>query len=133
MYLKYALLADHASLDSNNKVNIHGIFDTLFTPNFPVIVQSKFLVLKFEGSPTEIGNHKISVELRDNKANKINSFEQTLNVVAERPNTRGVRAGIIMAFQMLPFEKAGDYEFVIFLNDRFMGRVNLLLKKMGDP
>ena len=68
MKLLYVLLADHAFLSIDKKVNIIGIFETINAVKFP-ITHPKFVVI---GSIiTSKTNFKLSVTLTDDKGKSL--------------------------------------------------------------
>ena len=127
------------SLDQAKKVNAIGIFDNIFATNFPAAHRDMALIAKFEGTNTDKGDHKISVELRDDDDNKIvPSLDQNV-VLGNAPITQGATSGgLVMRFQDLVFPKPGQYQFVLFGDDRFLGRVLFTVVKanvrgVGEP
>jgi hypothetical protein len=130
MFVRYSFLADHVLFDSIGKMIAVGIFDIIHAQKFPSKHRDMTLALNLEGTTTEKGDHKISVELRDDKANRLISLEQTIKL--ERPGvTHGsLRAGMIARFQDLQLPKAGQYEFVVFADDRFLSRVSFAVSQV---
>jgi len=125
MFIKYAFLADSASLDAAGKLTAMGIFDTIFSPKFPARHRDMTLVAYLEGTFSEKGDQKLSVELRDDKGNKLISYEQTIAL-----NPTNLRAGIVLKIQDFVFQSPGEYEFVMFVNDRFLGRVTFKVQEV---
>lgn len=129
MFIRYAFLADSAFLDAAGKLTATGIFDLIRTIKFPTVQRDMTLVAYLEGSLSESGPHKFSVELRDDEANKLASLEKTI-AMGPTPIQSTLRAGVIVKLQDLPFQRAGQYEFVMFVNDRFLGRVTFTVQKL---
>lgn len=125
MFVKYAFLADSATIDAAGKLTAMGIFDIIFAPKFPVRHRDMTLVAYLEGSAAEKGNHKLSVELRDDKANRLGAYEQTIAL-----NPTSLRAGMMFKLLDFVYPRAGQYEFVIFADDRFLGRVTFSVQKI---
>jgi hypothetical protein len=136
MFVRYALLADSATLDANGKVNAIGIFDIIFVKKIPSVHRDMTIVADLEGAATEKGEHTLSIELRDDKANRLASFEQKIVLNTSPVSQSVVRAGFVAKLQDFPFMKAGRYEFVMFINnDRFLGRIPftvIQLRKAGE-
>ena len=129
MRLRFGLLAEYASLDSDGKISANGIYDILFATSFPILCPTAYLVLSIEGTLTEEGKHKISVELRDEQANKLQEITQAIEIGKMKIKINMVRADIVLKFQGLIFTKPGAYEFVIFGDKRFLGRIIFYIKK----
>lgn len=130
MFIRYTFLADKVSLDATGKLNALGIFDTIFTTQFPTIHREMTLVAKLEGTLAEKGEHKLSVEFRDADANKLGSFEQKIAWETSLMGLNILKAGVIVEMRGLRFNSAGQYEFVMFLDDRFLGRVPLTVQQI---
>jgi hypothetical protein len=130
MFLKYALLADTVTLDASGKATAVGIFDIIYAVGFPVLQRDMSLIALLEGTAAEKDEYKLTVELRDEKANKFASFEQTIKL-APTPNRQVMRARVLVRIQDLPFVHPGEYEFVMFINDRFLGRTTFSVKATG--
>jgi len=129
MFLKNAFLADVATADASGKLNAVGIFDVIFFSSLPAVHRDMSLIIRLEGAPSEKGDHELSVELRDDAANKLASFNQR---IALTPSiVRGnLRAQVLMNLRDVTFRTAGQYEFVIFINNRFLGRVTFVVQKV---
>jgi hypothetical protein len=117
-------------VDASQKMSAIGIFDVIFASQFPARNTNMSLVFKLDGTIAEKGKHNLSVELRDEKSNKLAEFRQDLEFQPP-PNVQGkVSAQVIMRMQNLPFQTKGQYEFVIFVDDRFLGRVPLTIQQL---
>ena len=127
MFIRYAFIADSVMLDANGKMSAIGIFDTIGAIQFPTVHRDMTLVANLEGNISEQGEHKITVELRDDDSNKLASLDQM--VTFKNPTTvqGSIRAGLILKIQDLLFQKPGRYEFVIFGDERFLGRVSFAI------
>ncbi len=130
MFVRYAFLADHVLFDAIGKMIAVGIFDIIYAQKFPTKHRDMTLALNLEGTSTEKGDHKVSIELRDDKANRLVSLEQTIKMENPGVTHGSLRAAMIARFQDLPFPKAGQYEFVIFADDRFLSRVSFAVSQI---
>lgn len=127
MFIRYAFVADSVMLDANGKMSAIGIFDTIGAIQFPTVHRDMTLVANLEGNISEQGEHKITVELRDNDSNKLASLDQTVAFKSPETVQGNIRAGLIVKLQDLLFIKPGRYEFVLFGDDRFLGRVSFAI------
>lgn len=60
MDLKFALLADHATLTRDGKLVIVGDFDAITAPKLPATHPQFFVVVRFQASITEgTGSHRL--------------------------------------------------------------------------
>ena len=55
MDVTLAVLADHANVSDQGKLNILGIFDRILASNFPAVHPQLHPVLRFSASPAERG------------------------------------------------------------------------------
>jgi hypothetical protein len=130
MFVRYAFLADSVSVDVNGKLNAMGIFERIFARKFPALHREMVLVARFEGTVADKGTHKITVEIRDGDANPLGSREQTIELKS-LPGIHGnVVGGLVLRLRDFVFKRAGQYEVVIFDNNRFLCRVTFLLLEL---
>jgi len=129
MFLKNAFLADVVTSDATGKLTAVGIFDVIFSSAFPTVHRDMTLVVRLEGTPAEKGDHNLSVELRDHDANKIAQFGQKIALLPSNID-KILRAQVIVNLRDVPFRSPGQYEFVIFSDERFLGRVVFTLGKV---
>jgi hypothetical protein len=130
MFVRNAFLADKVSLDASWKVSALGIFDTIFGAKFPAKHGDLTLVAKLEGTAAEKGDHKFSVEFRDVKGNKLGSYERMMSWRSSQLGSNILKTNVILEVRGLLIPKPGEYEFVMFLDDRFLGRVPLTVQQI---
>ncbi len=131
MFIRYAFLSDTVSFDQAGKISAIGIFERIFAEKFPVRHRDMFLVASIEGTNTEKGEHKVSIEIRDNEDNRLALIEQQV-IFEDSPVVQGITVGkFVLKFQDFVFPKPGQYQIVIFSNDRFIGRVLFAVQKMN--
>jgi hypothetical protein len=118
MEVKFAVLADYASITREGKLNILGIFDAINTEKFPIALPSFFVVASLTAGAAEFETDKnIKIVLCDEDGNCLFSAEQVIHVT--RPNKAGAlfTTNQIAAIVGFPFKKAGDYQFSILVNN----------------
>ncbi|MBI1805349.1 MAG: hypothetical protein HY033_11575 [Ignavibacteriae bacterium] len=130
MFIRYSFLADTVTVDASGKLNAIGIFDNIFAAQFPSIHRDMTLVINLEGTVAEKGEHDLSVELRDDKANRLAAFDQKINIQNAAITKGSLRANVIFKLQDLPFQRHGQYEFVFFIDGRFLGRVLFIVQRV---
>src|SRR5205823_13144307 len=63
--VKVALLADYSNVSREGKLNILGIFDTIYAPTFPTTHPHMQLVIRFEADAREAGaTRQVEVQFR---------------------------------------------------------------------
>jgi hypothetical protein len=130
MFVKYAFIAESAHLDEKGNTHAVAIFDTILTPGFPALRRDMTLVAQLEGTASEAGDHRITVELRDEDANKLAEMALPLALGSSKLLHGIFRSGVILQMHDLVFKKAGHYEFVMFVDQRFLGRVTFAVQKV---
>src|SRR6184192_3249022 len=65
MRVSLALLADYSNVSREGKLNILGIFDTIYAPGFPTTHAHMQLVVRFEADAREAGaTRQVEVQFR---------------------------------------------------------------------
>ncbi len=117
MEIPLALLVDYANISREGKLNILGIFDTLWVISFPATHPQMQLVINFEASRAEEGKEKkVEVQFRDSDGNKLNSISGKLKV-PKGESGQPIKMTHIIVINNLLIEKPGHYEFNILVND----------------
>jgi hypothetical protein len=131
MFVKYAFLAESVSFDVTGKMSAIGIFEVINALKFPALQLNMHLVVNLEGTIGEKGDHAISIELRDRDGNRLMPpFEQKLTMGAPTITHGVLRAGLVLKVQAVQFLKAGQYEFVVFADDRFLHRITFEVQQV---
>ena len=128
MKLLYVLLADHAFLSIDKKLNIIGIFENINALRFPV-THPKFVVVgSIEPSKKEF---KMSVVIASGEGRPImdNVPEQNISLPAAADRNFNFIVEIINS----TFPKAGDYEVQILVDGGRIGEVPLKVIEATKP
>ena len=121
MKLHYVLLADHAFLSIDKKVNIIGVFETINAQKFPV-THPKFVVI---GSVVPSNTKfKMSVLLTDDKGESLmnNINEKEINLPSEAENKN---FNFIIEMLNPSFPKPGEYRVQINIDGEKIGEQTL--------
>lgn len=116
--LNFLATADNAFVDSENKLNVIGIFDTVGAKSFPTI-HSKFFVaanISVDGESP----HRMKLSLKKD-GNEIKSVER--NDVDQK------RFNWIVEFQNQRFDEEGIYQITIDLDGHFLDSRDMILVK----
>ena len=129
MKLVYVLLADHAFLSIDKKVNIIGVFETINAAKFP-ITHPKFVVI---GSiiPSK-NNFKMSVTLSDEKGKSLlnNINEKEINLP---PQVANKNFNFIIEMINPSFPKPGEYKVGINVDGEKIGEQSLKVVETPKP
>ena len=80
MEIKTAVLADTANVSQEGKLNITGIFNRIQSGSFPVTWPSMVLVVRLEAHSSEIGSHKITIQVTDEDGGKLVTVQGNLDI-----------------------------------------------------
>ena len=119
MDVKLAVLAEYASVSTDGKLNLLGIFNQISSDKMPAGVPIIYIAVSFEAGPAEFGSTKrIETFLHDEDNAQLLHAEQTATV--PRADRAGVRAtlNVVSAVAGLGFAKAGTYQFAILVDGR---------------
>ncbi|PIW63158.1 MAG: hypothetical protein COW13_02240 [Candidatus Omnitrophica bacterium CG12_big_fil_rev_8_21_14_0_65_50_5] len=118
MNVTLAVLADYANVTKENKINILGIFDTIYSKVFPFVWHSMQLVMKFEYPRAEADSTKnIIVKLMDEDGKTIFQVGGEFKLTKPQNNILTIQANHFLILNSLRFEKPGNYQFSILVNE----------------
>jgi hypothetical protein len=115
MQVKLAVVADHANVSSEGKLNILGIFDRIVVSDLPAVHPQMHLIVRLEAHPAERDRpHPVEVRLHDPDGQTV--FELKGEVVPEGLAGETITANQIVGINNLVLAKTGEYVFVIFVD-----------------
>jgi hypothetical protein len=130
MDVTLAVLADFANTSADGKLNILGIFDTVYAEQYPAAHPEMKLVVRFRIHPAEIGQQKhIEIQLRTDQGQRLFQFTIELDLV--EPKERQLPAGemiatdSILGINGLRIAAAGTYEVVILVTGEVKASIPL--------
>lgn len=130
MQVPLAVLADYANTTGEGKLNIMGIFDTIFAASAPVIHGQMQLVFRLRAQPADRGQAKgVEVRLLDADGRLIVQFGTTLQLPDDFPLNGEIPQ--IIGFNNLRFERFGDYAFHILVNGETKAVVGFVVKELA--
>ncbi|OGY29293.1 MAG: hypothetical protein A3F35_01125 [Candidatus Woykebacteria bacterium RIFCSPHIGHO2_12_FULL_45_10] len=128
MKLSYALVADHAFLSIDKKVNIIGVFETINAAKFPV-VHPKFVVVGSIEPSKQV--FKMAIDIVDSVSGKKvieNNTEREIKLPAEQATNN---FNFIIEILNIAFQTAGNYKVEIIIDGEKLGEIPL--KVVGAP
>src|SRR5262245_48714476 len=112
-----ALLADAANVSREGKLNVLGVFDTIYARTFPVAHPQMQLVLRLEGDATDAGTtRRLEVQLVAPDGAVLARLPVAMNVPQPETGER-VRPDHILTFANLAFAQPGRYALRVVLDD----------------
>jgi hypothetical protein len=130
MRVKVALLADYSNVSREGKLNILGIFDTIYSRKFPTTHPHMQLVIRFEADAEEAGTTR-QVEVQFLGADGKGLFRLPAAMTVQRgEGGEAVRADHILTLTNVSFEQAGRYAFRIVVDGRVEATVPLRVEEI---
>ncbi|MGH7444075.1 MAG: DUF6941 family protein [Longimicrobiales bacterium] len=124
MRVKLALLADHANVTAEGKLNILGIFDRVNVNALPAVHPQMHLVLRFEAHPVERERiHNVEIRLHDPDGQTV--FEVKGDVVPHGQPGQTIASNQILTLNNLQLAKSGGYTFAVFVNNDLKSELSL--------
>ena len=118
MDVTLAVLADYSNVSREGKLNILGIFDTIYSRVFPFTWPNMQLVMRFEAPYSEVGTQQnVRVRLLNADGVQILEVGGIIALSGGRSGEVLVR-NHILTLNNITFPAAGDYSFNILINDR---------------
>ena len=128
-----AVLAEYANTTADFKLNIMGIFDTIFGKELPVIVPSMRLVIQLQANPEEWGRaFTFTIKMIDGDGNELLPYPLQRQFL---PKDIPLRTHIpqIVELQGVSFERFGPHEFIVLLNDEEKARIPFSVRPSWTP
>lgn len=132
MEVELAVVADAANVSQEGKLNVLGIFDTIWGPSFPLRHGTMVFVVRVEGEFTEQGEHRLELRLMDADGGQIFKAEGPLRLVGGRPG-RPAKPHIILGLSGVVFPAAGDYSFEVLIDGQHKRSVPLYVLQAPQP
>jgi hypothetical protein len=126
-----ALLADGANVSREGKLNILGVFDTLFARSFPTTHPQMQLVVRFEAEPAEAGGMRnVEVQFVGEDDRVLFRLPGAMTVQHRAPGET-VRMEHILTLNNLELEGPGRYRFHIVVDGEMLAAVPMAVEQIG--
>jgi hypothetical protein len=127
-----AVVADAANVSQEGKLNILGVFDTIWAREFPFRHAAMVFVLRVRADFTDQGTYDLEVRLMDADGGQLFKASGPLTVPTGIPG-RPVKPHVIMGLAGVTFHKPGDYSFEVVLGDQHLKSVPLFVMEAPKP
>jgi len=131
------LTADYANITNDNKLNIMGIFDRIWSRNFPAKHPSFHLIIRLG---RELGEEidkdwKFEIKVINEDATWEHSLAPPRKFKFPEEKTPGLlpHFNIIFGIKDMVFQEPGIYQFIVLVDDKHQGSVNLDLVELESP
>ncbi len=132
MEVDLAVVADAANVSQEGKLNILGVFDTIWARKFPFRHAAMVFVLRVRADFTDKGAHDLEVRLMDADGGQLFKAGGPLQVPGGVPG-RPIKPHVIMGLAGVTFQKPGDYSFEVMLDDHHLKSVPLYVMETPQP
>ena len=131
MQVKLALVADGANVSREGKLNLLGIFDTLFARSFPTTHPQMQLVIRFEAAPAEAGStRQVDIQLVADDGRVLFRLPGALTV-PQRGFGDAIRMDHVLTLNHVQFERPGRYRFDVLLDGQVAAAVPLQVEEVA--
>ncbi len=124
MEVDLAVTADAANVSQEGKLNVLGVFDTIWARKFPFRHAAMVFVLRVRADFTDQGVHRMEVRLMDADGAQLFKAEGPLQVPGGVPG-QPVKPHVIMGLSGITFHRAGEYSFEVLVDERHLRSVPL--------
>ncbi|MEJ2207217.1 MAG: hypothetical protein P8170_24330 [Gemmatimonadota bacterium] len=132
MHLLLALVCDHAGVNPEGKLDVHGVFNDLYAPGFPAKQERMVLVVVVEWDRQDEGRYRFRVDLEDD-AGKPTLSVDGYSDVDRRPSHRPPpRTRLILPLEDVVFPRAGGYTFRIRIKGQTLRGPDLYLVESDE-
>lgn len=122
--LEWLFICEYALIDKANKLSILGEFTSVYFKEFPASFPSIYIVTRWKGERGETFNEKIRIS--DSGGSVV--AEAVFPVV----EITGDRSTNLHKFEMLRFDKPGEYFVEAYSNDAFAGKERFFARSQGE-
>ena len=126
MEVDLAVVADAANVSQEGKLNILGVFDTIWAREFPFRHAAMVFVVRFTADFPDTGSRQLQVRLIDADGEQLFKAEGPLKVPAGGPG-RPSKPHVIMGLGGVSFPKPGDFSFEVIVDEQHMRSVPIYI------
>ena len=122
MKVSHLYLSDFASVDSNGKLNINSIFDSLKVKSFPTTLVRAFVTFRPHGTANQNYHFKLQIKLE----NKV--LEDCVFTLDSTTGDNG-QANVLVELVGIPIKELGDYDFCIYEGQTLLDKTTVKISK----
>jgi hypothetical protein len=127
------LAADYANITGDGKLNVMGIFNDIYSFNFPARHSSMHLVVRLGAELGEYGQTRsFTVKLLDEDGNQVMDVSGQFQI-PKGERGRKPEVNIILELKDVVFPKPGTYQFVILVDKDHKGELSLYVNQIEAP
>lgn len=132
MELRLFLVADYASLDSEGKLNVMGIFNNIRSTDFPARHPELQLIISFNATPAEAGQTRnLTVRLLEIDGEDVLPV-MTREFTVPEYQRRPIEVNHIIKIRDIVFPQEGSYEFRVLVDDDDKGSYSFTVSRIEN-
>lgn len=123
MIVPVAVLAEYINVTADGKLNILGIYDTIYGASAPVEVPSIRLIMQLQTEPADRGTTRtVNIRMVDAGGNDLLPHPLQRLIVPQEAPPRVNRPQVV-ELNGVSFEDFGDYAFLVTVDDEERARI----------
>lgn len=132
--LKYAHLADYATIGANGKPIMVGVFDRVQHPNESRAIRLPdcYLLMRMTCSVADGTAHDLELQLRDGNGEFLGEPIRANGATFQASGPGYPLVGtLLLGIRGMPLPELGDYEFVLRVDGREVGALDFVVTDVG--
>ncbi|MBI5417284.1 hypothetical protein HZA55_04980 [Candidatus Poribacteria bacterium] len=131
MKIEIFVLCD-AATNYQNKLNILGTFDTIFSNTMPIIYPQCSVAVRFRFYQIEEGDHKISINITDSNGKSIfQPLYTNVSIGFGKDGPTSLSTNLILNIQGLKLDKFGEYVINLAIDNKQEATLPLYVKEIS--
>ena len=113
--LSFLHFCDFASFDKEGKINLLGVFDKIFTSKIPFTHRKMFVIVEFELDDKKGEDYSAKIKIQKDG---VNILKDMPSFKIKKKKDGKESWGIFLRLFDIEFDKTGEYELEIIINDK---------------
>ncbi|MGA9778772.1 MAG: DUF6941 family protein [Limisphaerales bacterium] len=128
MNVQVAVLCDAATQDSSSKLNILGVFDTIYAPQMPAVQPQCAVALRVAFAAADEGQRKLTLNFINADGHPIVPAMEIPVAIVLPADTHFLSLNFVVNIQQLRFPEAGLYSVDVLADGRSLASIPLQVK-----
>jgi len=133
MTVQVAVLCDAATQDGSSKLNILGVFDTIFASQMPAVQPQCAVALRATFTADDEGQHKLALNFINADGHPIMPAMEIPVTIVLPADAHFLSLNFVVNIQQLRFPEAGLYSVDVLADGRSLASIPLQVKLIPRP
>ncbi|MGH7994185.1 MAG: DUF6941 family protein [Limisphaerales bacterium] len=133
MNVQVAVLCDAATQDSSSKLNLLGVFDTIFAPQMPAVQPQCAVALRVSFATGDEGQRKLTLNFINADGHPIMPAMEIPVAIVLPADAHFLSLNFVVNIQQLRFPEAGLYSVDVAADGRSLASIPLQVKLLPRP